>query len=297
MPVRGDMSEKFWKGGQLMGDTMRRINPNDLLIPKNMSQDQTGTSSAAAENSTTMTTSDLASAAPTCPRCQGTGYYVLDVTVHDPNFGVLMPCLCKQLDKDQRASEERRKLSNLDAFANKTFKTFDQTVPRVAYAYEYAKAYAQRLSGWLILFGNYGCGKTHLAAAIANEALQRDYRVIFAIVPDLLDHLRSTFGPASDVSYDKRFEDIRSVPLLILDDLGTENTTPWAREKLFQIVNHRYNHRLPTVITSNRKPEDIEPRIYSRMLDHSLHDGIIMIEAGDYRRQRSDMRSTKRSRR
>lgn len=280
-----------------MDDTMRRINPNDLSILKNISEAQTGTSSAAAEPGTTMMNSDLAPAVPACPRCQGTGYYVLDVAVHDPNFGVLMPCLCKQLDKDQRASEERHRLSNLDAFADKTFKTFDQTVPRVARAYEYARAYAQRLSGWLILFGNYGCGKTHLAAAIANEALLRDYRVIFAIVPDLLDHLRSTFGPTSDVSYDKRFDDIRSVPLLVLDDLGTENTTPWAREKLFQIINHRYNYRLPTVITSNRKPEDIEPRIYSRMLDHSLHDGIIMIEAGDYRRQRSDTHYTKRNRR
>jgi DNA replication protein DnaC len=113
----------------------------------------------------------------------------------------------------------------------------------------------------------------------------------------LLDHLRSTFGPSSDIAYDKRFEMVRDVGLLVLDDLGTENTTPWAREKLYQIINHRYNNRLPTVITSNRKPEDIEPRIYSRMADYTLHQGILMIEAGDYRRRRPEQRMVRRTRR
>jgi DNA replication protein DnaC len=103
-------------------------------------------------------------------------------------------------------------------------------------------------------------------------------------VPDLLDHLRSTFGPSSEIEYDQRFEDIREADVLILDDLGTENTTPWAREKLFQIINHRYNFALPTVITSNRKPEEIDPRIFSRMSDRALCEEHIIIDAADYRR-------------
>ena len=72
----------------------------------------------------------------------------------------------------------------------------------------------RRPRGWLILFGNYGVGKTHLAAAIANEALRRHFRVLFTIVPDLLDHLRSTFGPSSEIEYDTRFETIRDAPQL-----------------------------------------------------------------------------------
>jgi DNA replication protein DnaC len=114
--------------------------------------------------------------------------------------------------------------------------------------------------------------------------LKVHFQVLFAVVPDLLDHLRSTFGPNSETAYDERFELIRSARLLVLDDLGTENTTPWAREKLFQIINHRYNYSLPTVITSNRKPDDIEPRIASRMFDAVLCSEVIVIEAGDYRR-------------
>ncbi len=249
-------------------------------------------SSAAAAMPATLN-SDLAAdlpAEPVCSTCKGVGYYLLDVPVGDPNFGVLMPCACKMAEKEQRAADELRRLSNLGPFEGKTFENFDPDVPGVRRAFVRARNYARNPRGWLILFGNYGSGKTHLAAAIANAAFQRHYKVLFAIVPDLLDHLRSTFGPNSDVEYDERFETIREIPLLVLDDLGTENTTPWAREKLYQIINHRYNYSLPTVITSNRKPEDIEPRIFSRMCDLALSEEITIIDADDYRRMSMNKR-------
>jgi DNA replication protein DnaC len=97
--------------------------------------------------------------------------------------------------------------------------------------------YTRQPDGWLTLLGPYGLGKTHLAAAIAHEVLGRGETVLFAVVPDLLDHLRATFEPQSTVAYDERFELVRSVRLLILDDLGTESATLWAREKLYQLVN------------------------------------------------------------
>ena len=85
---------------------------------------------------------------------------------------------------------------------------------------------------------------------------------------------------------------VRNVPLLLLDDLGTENTTPWAREKLYQLINHRYNEQLATVFTSKLAPEAIDPRIYSRLCDPQLTQEIVRISAGDYRKramQRSQM--------
>lgn len=219
-----------------------------------------------------------------CPDCRGAGYYKEAVPFGHPHFGVLFPCHCKQAEKEHRAIEELHRISNLEAFRDKTFESFNPDVSGVKLAYERAIRFSKRPQGWLILFGNYGVGKTHLAAAIANEALKRHFRVLFAIVPDLLDHLRSTFGPSSEIEYDDRFETIRDAPLLVLDDLGTESATPWAREKLFQIVNHRYNYALPTVITSNRKPEEIDPRIFSRMADRPLSQDILIIDASDYRR-------------
>jgi hypothetical protein len=58
--------------------------------------------------------------------------------------------------------------------------------------------------------------------------------------------------------------------VLILDALGTESATPWAREKLYQLINHRYNHRLATVFTSNVRLEQLDPRVASRMHDPAL---------------------------
>ena len=63
---------------------------------------------------------------------------------------------------------------------------------------------------------------------------------------------------------------MRTAPLLILDDLGTQTATPWAREKLYQIFNYRYNAELPTVITTALRLDEIDPRIRSRMLDTRL---------------------------
>jgi DNA replication protein DnaC len=118
--------------------------------------------------------------------------------------------------------------------------------------------------------GGYGCGKTHLAAAIGNYRKALGEEPIFVVVPDLLDHLRAAFNPNSPVSYDRRFEEVRTAPLLILDDLGTQSATPWAREKLYQILNYRYNARLPTVITTAQSLKEIDERVRSRMLDKRL---------------------------
>ena len=90
------------------------------------------------------------------------------------------------------------------------------------------------------------------------------------VVPDLLDHLRAAYAPISPVSIDQRFEEIRRSQLLILDDLGTQSATPWAREKLYQLFNYRYNAELPTVITTASMPGEIDPRLRSRMADTRL---------------------------
>ena len=90
------------------------------------------------------------------------------------------------------------------------------------------------------------------------------------MVPDLLDHLRATFSPTSSASYDSVFAQVRTARLLVLDDLGTQSATPWAREKLYQVLNYRYETRLPTVITTSSTLDEIDPRIRSRMLDERV---------------------------
>lgn len=226
----------------------------------------------------------------TCSICGGLGFLRYDVPVGHSDFGRLFPCTCRLEEMDVQHTEELRKLSNLEAL---TRYTFDRFVPQghglnpekrrnLQRAFDLAREFAAAPHGWLILIGGYGCGKTHLAAAIANERITYKQPALFVNVPDLLDHLRATYSPTSDVSYDQRFETVRSAPLLILDDLGTENTTSWASEKLYQILNYRYNAQLPTVITTNHRLEEIDVRLRSRMNDQDLCQ-IYTILAPDYR--------------
>lgn len=170
-------------------------------------------------------------------------------------------------------------LSALHMLGDRTFVAFslreDEGLPAedsgsLKKVFKAARKFAEKPKGWLVFTGAHGSGKTHLAAAIANYAQDLGQVPLFVMVPDLLDHLRATFNPNSPVSYDRRFEDIRNAELLVLDDLGTQSATPWAREKLYQLFNHRYNAQLPTVITTADRLEEVDPRIRSRMLDTRL---------------------------
>jgi len=195
----------------------------------------------------------------------------------------------------EKRLRDLRRAGNLGLLSRMTFESFEPQgyglPPRqrenLKRAYELAQEFAQDPQGWLIFSGGYGCGKTHLAAAIANYRLERGEPVLFVVVPDLLDHLRATFSPDSTVAYDERFETVRTAPLLILDDLGTQSSTPWAKEKLYQLINYRYNAQLPTVITTNCPLDEIDPRLLSRMTDPDLCQ-IYHIQARDFRASGGD---------
>ncbi|MBC8170954.1 MAG: ATP-binding protein, partial [Anaerolineae bacterium] len=154
-------------------------------------------------------------------------------------------------------------------------------------AFSTAQEYSSSPTGWLLLEGTYGCGKTHLAAAVANLRLRQGDPVLFITSPDLLDHLRAAYAPNSDSTYDETFDRVRNTPLLILDDLGVENPSAWAQEKLFQLLNHRYNHNLPTIITTNMNIDRLDARVRSRLLDDTRTHRV-SITAPDYRTRRQD---------
>ncbi len=206
-----------------------------------------------------------------------------------PYFGrpVMCHCLIDRLESYKLA--ELRRLSSLDRYQDKTFKSFDPKVDGVDLAYQEARRFARDPQGWMLLRGSRGCGKTHLAAAIAHHTLDQRTRVLFTVVPELLDHLRATFGPNSEVKYDELFDSVRTTNLLILDDLGTENATPWVQEKLFQLFNYRYDYRLPMVVTTNRPLTTLDERIVSRLLDKELCRDI-EIKAKDYREREKHQR-------
>lgn len=227
---------------------------------------------------------------PNCPYCGGLGYVRLDVPVGHPDFGKVQICTCRSAEVRHKIYRRLFSLSNLDQLRHLTFENFQPRgriglgklqADSLEFAYNQARQFAQTLDGWLLIQGKYGCGKTHLAAAIANFAVGLGVPTLFITVPDLLDSLRFAYDDP-EATFEQRFEELRNIQLLIMDDFGTQNTTPWAQEKLFQILNYRYTNRLPLVITTNNALPEIDERLRSRLRDPDLVTRVI-IDAPDYR--------------
>ena len=226
----------------------------------------------------------LAPAKSACPRCKGAGYLRSNVPFGHPNFGKPIACECKEAEKKEKRRQQLRAMSNMDAFRDCNFRSFNPHLPGTQEAFQASLEFAQNPDGWLFLIGPNGCGKTHLAAAIANQSLEEGAVVLFAVVPDLLDHLRAAFAPNAPEVYDQLFAKMREAELLILDDLGAQQSSSWANEKLFQLLNYRYNMGMPTVITANPKGlQGVDERIRSRLSDISLVETIVLERAKDYR--------------
>lgn len=233
-----------------------------------------------------------------CAICGGLGVIKYNVAVDHKYFGKLFRCPNNPIEIDEQHHQRMRKLSNLGAFADKSFDNFqiddfgmsyhEKEINSLQTALRVAAHYADNPDGrWLVLEGTYGTGKTHLAAAVGNTRLERGDWVLFITAPDLLDHLRGSYSSTAEMSYNETFERLRDTELLIIDDLGVENPSEWAQEKLFQLLDYRYAHRKHTVITTNRDIDSLDPRIRSRLLDTQVIANV-KIDAPDYRNRQGN---------
>jgi len=141
----------------------------------------------------------------------------------------------------------------------------------------------------ILLYGPPGTGKTHLATALLRNVIEfKGLRGIFCDFRGLLMDLRSSYenrGPSSEI-----LDVVRKAPLLVLDDVGAERNTEWAREIFAEIVNYRYTQSLPTVITTNLRfdvyssdsfVEKFDERTESRLYDMCE---ILRVEGDDRRK-------------
>lgn len=107
----------------------------------------------------------------------------------------------------------------------------------------------------IYLHGSYGTGKTYLIAALFNELAKKDIRSSIIYVPEFLRVLKSSFGE----DFDDKYESVKKAPLLLLDDIGAEYLTPWARDEILgTILQYRMDEELPTFFTSNLNLKELE---------------------------------------
>jgi DNA replication protein DnaC len=221
-----------------------------------------------------------------CPVCKGARVVHPRLPSGKPDYSRVVPCRCVTRTQDEERRSRLKQYSNLGSL---TRFTFDNLMPegrssskrsqeRFARAHQAARAFANEPKGWLVLGGTSGSGKTHLAAAIVNERIRQGQPAFYITAPDLLDRIRASFNPESEIPYDEFFEQVRNTPLLALDDLGVQSGTPWAKEKLDQLLTSRFNNELPTVIVTGTPVEQMEDRLRTRLTDPRLCQVFILEE-------------------
>ena len=189
------------------------------------------------------------------------GYLRADLPVGHPDFGRLQVCDCRHGQVSQQVRQRLFELSHLDELSHLTFENFEPRghvglLPRQAdsarIAYNQAQQFAQHLEGWLVLQGGYGCGKTHLAAAIANFAVGMGVPTLFITVPDLLDTPALRLQrPGSHLRGALRADP--PAPLLVLDDFGTQNATRLGAGKA--VPDHQLPLYQPPAAGGDDQPE------------------------------------------
>ena len=211
----------------------------------------------------------------TCDVCGGKGWLTPNVPTGHPDFGSSITCQCRESDKIEDAAKKLLSYSNLGFLSRSRFEKTQingktNLQENFQDAFNRSLQFSTTLEGWLLLSGPHGSGKTHLAASIANRCIENGVPSFFILMSDLMDHLRSTYSSTSDITYDNLFDLVKNAPVLILDGVSYKSSTPWAIEKLNQILNHRANGMLPTVITTAESIDSLDPFLASRIQDINL---------------------------
>ena len=176
---------------------------------------------------------------------------------------------------------------NLNRYKNAGGDAYERMCANVKFARSYAEDFTLKSKN-LLLMGTTGTGKTHITTAIAKIVIERGYTVLYDNTQNIMtayenDRFHSGYG-----EYTPESEKFTECDLLIIDDLGTEFTTPFAVSCLYNLLNTRQNKGLPTIISTNLSYKELtsryEDRIYSRILGYNYQ--ILHFVGDDYRLMR-----------
>ncbi|GAI59380.1 unnamed protein product [marine sediment metagenome] len=179
------------------------------------------------------------------------------------DYSTVVPCECiRELMEKERV---RNLLRYCELPVRTDYMTFEKfkVTPELQEAYDLALQFAEGSDEipWLTFMAGTNRGKTHLAIAICRRWIERGIPAKYAYVPLIFEELRRGFREDGDRSYEARFDRFKNIPLLVLDDLGTENRTPWVQEKMDIIVDYRLVQGLHLVVTTNTPMDELPFRI------------------------------------
>lgn len=154
-------------------------------------------------------------------------------------------------------------------FAGKTLENFaiNRNPKRkevIQNAENYIRGFQSNTVDGLLLTGCVGCGKTHIAVAILQAVIRKGYTGLYYNMPDLLSDIRSTYDTHSELSEGDLLEEVNEPDLLLLDDLGAETAKDWVNDRLYLLINRRYEMSKPILVTTNLDLEELTQKLGSR---------------------------------
>jgi DNA replication protein DnaC len=192
-----------------------------------------------------------------------------------------------QIREQAKAFAEQKRVQGLweaaripDRFNDCTIATFPITTPKIKATVAAVTSWLNQPAWALVLSGDYGVGKTGLGIGLLRAAAERRTVGLFVKAPDLLARIRATYGKNSDATELEVLESLRTVPLLMLDDIGAEQETDWATSMLFQILDWRHDNSRKTIITTNLDVPALAVHLGARTMHRFHEDALFQVVEG-----------------
>lgn len=211
-------------------------------------------------------------------KCGACNDDVLDVDAHR-----------RAMDEAMQNHDERRRQHKVNHHRNnsgippkyqtRTFANYRADDERQAKAAGTCQSFAdnfeqcQKTGASLILAGERGTGKTHLACAIGNQLIERGKSVTFLTTTKMLRRIRETYRPDSHTTEQQAIDALVRVDLLIIDEVGVQRGTESEEHLLFEVINERNGYYAPTILISNLPVPDVQKYIGSRAMDRMREGG------------------------